>query len=1186
MPNIFDTEDPFAAALEHARQGYRTKKRSQIMDLTPKSDDHLAETQDELLPKNQSAFQSGLQWIGRPGQVVKNILTGNLEGAARQAGDFLLDPVDAVLPGDLIPELSRKQDEIQGSQLLGLDDDWRKEHPFLNMAVSLPVDIATDPLTFLGFGPLAKAAGAIGKGAAAAAVAAKIPRAAEIIQAVKDTGEAVGRGARSIAGEERLTPEVAAARQAASAAKATVGETAAAEAGRIFAGYTPKELEVAGDVADGLVQDASGRPLSVLPGDSIGERLAAHPEGAGLDPGRIEKVIQESQAFMERQGIEGGLGGAAPDVGQMLKAGGRQMGAAPDLPIFTAGPGIADYLPRKYGGVSEEQALEDLIGGKGQIGMGQSSKERQLLTPQSVLEHFEKNPQLTRVRNLSERVGQWVGQQAELAKRAIFGEQILQAVKEGRLQIPQSELERISKEVIAAKAVQLGENVAADIAPRAASPGDTLAGYGVGSQSGTSASLGGNSAIDLTGQTGTDLNTAGKMGEFSGTSAPPAAMQMMITKGMRQDLTDLGYTKGQINAMLPDDAVLAIKQQQGPLRAGGIDMLGGAGPKVASDTMGIGDLSGLAKTPKKSAPVDLMSGMGPKIDSGLVGDASGIALPPSSAASNLDLLGGAGPRIRSDIYGVGSQSGKGVGRAKGASQAIDPLASLAGESKPISDLSRTMDHIMNHEFRLTDPASRSIVAGAIKGLDPENARFAHDMMNGLKPRGPVMQKLAQMNHVVKPMMVYGYVIPKIGTDVSNAVSGAWQAFSNPATRGTAFKAMARIPETLYGSIVDSLGLKLPKDQMGKVIALYDQTLKKSGGIASKALDDIAAGPGVAGFTGRQIADVYRSGAPGGFVDTEGFLKTMASTKWNQRFKHITEWPARMFKGIEDRMRVGMGLELTKEGKSLDEIGRFTNEALYNYDISSAGNRAARDILPFAQFTMKAIPQQMKLLIEKPWLAVGMSSLMTEKEGQPVYPYMEGKLNIPLGVNEQGQQNYLSGTRLPFESLGMIPNPSGSLQQTGRDLARIGVGSSQPLLKTAFAAIAGKDPYFDTPFGSYSKVAGQDLGGFGRAYNIAAGAGLAQPLAEPLRLASKLSDDRTTPAMKAIDLLTGANVVSVDENKALQQRLSDYLKRNPNVQSYESLFSKSDDPETKALLAQLHEARKRIKASKKSAVQLP
>jgi hypothetical protein len=197
--------------------------------------------------------------------------------------------------------------------------------------------------------------------------------------------------------------------------------------------------------------------------------------------------------------------------------------------------------------------------------------------------------------------------------------------------------------------------------------------------------------------------------------------------------------------------------------------------------------------------------------------------------------------------------------------------------------------------------------------------------------------------------------------------------------------------------------------------------------------------------------------------------------------------------------------------------------------------------------------------------------------------MEGKLNVPIGNDEQGNNQYVSGFGLPFETLASIPNPSGSPQDFGRDIERNIVGSSNPLLKTAFSAVSGEDPFFQTPYGSYDKapLVGH-AGDAGRIYNELSGTGLISPLDQPLRTLDKLFDDRRSGGTKALDLLTGANVVNVDPAVALRQELEQALESDPSIQQHRSFFDSTKDPKAQALLAKYKEAQKKVKAKRKHA----
>jgi hypothetical protein len=77
---------------------------------------------------DRGLFLSGLDWLNRLSGPVKNTLRGNLGGAGRQLVDLLGDIVDAPLPGDWIPHIAKPEDDVEVSDMLGID---RKEHPLV-----------------------------------------------------------------------------------------------------------------------------------------------------------------------------------------------------------------------------------------------------------------------------------------------------------------------------------------------------------------------------------------------------------------------------------------------------------------------------------------------------------------------------------------------------------------------------------------------------------------------------------------------------------------------------------------------------------------------------------------------------------------------------------------------------------------------------------------------------------------------------------------------------------------------------------------------------------------------------------------------------------------------------------------------------------------------------------------------
>lgn len=499
-------------------------------------------------------------------------------------------------------------------------------------------------------------------------------------------------------------------------------------------------------------------------------------------------------------------------------------------------------------------------------------------------------------------------------------------------------------------------------------------------------------------------------------------------------------------------------------------------------------------------------------------------------------------------------------------------AETQGRMAPKAEIGKSL---VGDGFALADSASRSEAEAAIRKLakdDPESGKVLFDQFKGLAPRGAMASMLAKANVPFKRAAVAGFLIPKFGADVRNRLSGIVQSFSNPASRGVTGGMVTRFVSDLAGSVSDAIGMKMGGDKFRGILTDWEAALGKSGGSADKAIEILRQ-------TQPQAADLIQSGVLDGYSRAEDVLGAIKATGWKGKAKRASEFPQRIMRGLEDRMRLGMGLDLMDAGKSAGEAAQITGDSLYRYGTTSAANRTARDIIPFFQFTAKAIPQQAKLLAEKPGLATALSRAedSANNPDAPVYPYMQGKLNIPLGLDEQGNPQFVSGFGLPFEALNMIPDVSNGLGKIGRSLERDTVGASQPLLKTAFGAVSGEDPYFQSGFGSYGKIPLLgEAGAAGRAYNVAAGTGLLQPLDSPLRLLNQAADDRHSAPVKALDLLTGANVVSVDPNRALQQQLQQELESDPTVQSHRSFYQQSKDPETQARIAAFNAAKQRAK----------
>lgn len=484
---------------------------------------------------------------------------------------------------------------------------------------------------------------------------------------------------------------------------------------------------------------------------------------------------------------------------------------------------------------------------------------------------------------------------------------------------------------------------------------------------------------------------------------------------------------------------------------------------------------------------------------------------------------------------------------------------------------------------LADAPSKQRMLDHIKKLresgDVDSAHVLETAFKGLPPPGKLTQWVTSLNKPFKAAATAGILLPRINFTVRNVASSVWQAFSNQEARegGQVAGSLVRAVPNILKSIRDGLThLGVPSLTESEA-AILTKAAKASGGTREGMMAHIH------DPTLRAAAEHNVLG--GGFVNTEEMMATAAQQERGVRDWHNwAYWPQSIAKASEQHLRYGMFKDLAHARiaageaapNAYREAARITNDTLLDYDLVSAENRGLRAAFPFAQFTLKSVPTQTRLFDQKPMVVGALSRALGEHE-DPVYPYMEGKLNIPVGKDEQGGNQYLTSLGLPFETLNAIPDLSAGPMQIGEDLRHNEVGAANPLLKTAYAALSGRDPYFDTPFGSYSKFPGNIEGGAaGRAYNTLAGTGAIQPLASNLQTIGKLIDDRTSLAEKGLGLLTGAKIQSVDPNRAATQQLAAQLQADPNVRQSVTYYSQDPDDSTDRLLRAWKQAKAKPK----------
>ena len=529
---------------------------------------------------------------------------------------------------------------------------------------------------------------------------------------------------------------------------------------------------------------------------------------------------------------------------------------------------------------------------------------------------------------------------------------------------------------------------------------------------------------------------------------------------------------------------------------------------------------------------------------------------------------------------------------------------LAGEAGRAANRAKIAESLLGDKFTaLNDSATAPAVLARIaeiKKTDPDGAYLLENQWNGLGERSGGMELLHKANTIFKPSAVFGVGIPRIGGINKNiaafpmqwAAEGEWKQ---------AWKQLLATPGNMYEAarkLMAGYGVKLPSGVHGADADLIASALANSKGRAKNAIDALHAAQRP------DLADALSNGVIDGFVGAEaaqnsirqsgmaqrGMAKVGMGPAAIERASNVLDAPAESFQGAEQYARlrgfkdirqqlIDGGMDPVQASEQAADRGR---SALYDYTVMTPENRAFRDIVPFGAFQTNAIRQSAKFLTKNPIAAVAASNVIGQQGDNPIYPSMQGKTNIPIGMDENGNQTYLTSLGLPIEALGNIPNPSANMADLGRQIEQDVIGSSHPLIKSALGAVFNVDPYFGTPYGQYDKIAGQSAGSVGKAYNKLAGTGLIQPLSGPIGMIGKLLDDRGSIGSDLLDLGTGVNTVSVDEDRALRQQLDAALQRNPDVKKFTGLYQEGDDPETKALLAELEAAKGRIKAKRKAA----
>lgn len=1129
---------------------------------------------------DEGPFLSFLSWLDRPGQAVRNSLRGEFGSAGRQLLDFFGEIPDALLPGNIIPDATRKEDYISGSELVGLDEDtpW-----YLKLPTDIGVGIATDPLSLLGVGAVANTArGGLSVGVPFVRSMQKtfdlgmdidpIRNAGRLYDAltpqpVQDALAPVGRGIRSMIGAEKLTPEAEALRLKSRVAGENVARAGSEAIREAFKDATPEERALMFRVIRNVTQSDGGEWDELLAeSDPRAAIYDIAKQSDELTPWAGDADIVSPPDAMKQVSFRSR--GPIPLEERMLGIKGVDAGAAGEVPatppLFGGGilsPLLGGDLDPLYRGAGISASVTD------------AKSVREAAAAQWADEAAGRaldaaHPLLPNPRFASG---------IDLANRDYgFGPEQIRTVGEV---FPSPTLEPSGIGGDAARALV-----------DAGLPNPVLSATARDPLTGAPVTVQPRPSVELP-------NATDRLNEMLGGPAAEvtrqAAMSAPDTKALFDTVENqLKRWSARVDAMgLPPERSARLKDLLGRYLTHSQTQF----KEAVQDFPAFFRPQGIDI--EREVPADYLMGIYdvPKGELEMAGD---LALPSTLKEKTLrrgaDLakyLNESGAKPIEDALELAvkraSQQGRLATKSTLGSELIEQTAKLAKQKQVAGEaLSEAEQAALDARYTALasegfNKATNAILEEVAK-RSPEDAQVLKDLYSGLPGRSKPMQALATLNRYFKPYAVFGLAVPKIGSLVRNRTSAIGQVMATDGAE-SAIGAMANpvnVLREVTAAVMDGIGLA--ERAPGKVfddVRQIDDAFKNSGGRASNVAKSLRE-------AGRDdLAAAVEHGVLDSFVASEKLISEVGSTGAKKWLQNVLDAPAKMFQSVEHQMRLGVFQRLLESGKSADEAAKLTRSALYDYGVNSLANRRMRDFVPFAQFMAKSMPQQAAWMARTPAAGVAAAQVFGQDPNEPVYPYLSEKAGFATGRNEDGTLNYVGGLGLPMESLGIVPDFEGGLLGLGQDLRKGVVSSGHPMLKSAFAAVSGEDPYFGTDAFSYSKIPGiGDAGAIGRGYNAMVGAGLmpVAPLMQQAEAIRKAGVGEWGWDDAALDLLTGANVVRVDQDRAMRQIVQGALERNGDVKTYESMYSESDDPEAQALLEQYNDLKKKLREKRERA----
>ena len=422
----------------------------------------------------------------------------------------------------------------------------------------------------------------------------------------------------------------------------------------------------------------------------------------------------------------------------------------------------------------------------------------------------------------------------------------------------------------------------------------------------------------------------------------------------------------------------------------------------------------------------------------------------------------------------------------------------------------------------------------------------------LKKREGVMAAVDFVNRkFFKPLVTVGVgPIPNPAFHIRNILAGIWMAAAHPHVGlASGLKHTAQIFWDGVASAVEKVpGIgKLPRSQLTRIL---------QGG----ATDAAVAGTH---YTEKEIAELLKTQGVtrASFVRSEDLYDALAPVRkarssgaalGKKVYASVlgTRFPSMVSDAIESRMRAQGFVHALRKGLSPQDAAKATRDAFIDYEMVSGLHRNIRDLIPFAQFTIGQTP---RTILERPRVLSPLVASSRRGDTGIVPPWVQEQPHFRLGKDVQGKAAYLAGLGTPFEDINAFW--AGSL---GRTLEKA-IGQTTPPVKAVYEGASERDPFFGRAIQDYKRETPvssllPDVLAGRKVRTTKTGQQIPEvspnlnyvlqhlPWSRQISMANVLFDARKATWHKAISLLTGARVVSVDEDAELRKLILAYLKR--------------------------------------------